>query len=400
MLGRFTAGECTFSPVHVGYALLTLFPGRVGGSETNARGLLPQFAAGNGPERLTVLANRHVMAAYEELAGGPVQLHHVRSYRAGDSMPTRAIAMAWARAAPRRAARDVPADIDVMHYPVTVPIPATGAPRVVTLFDLQHHDLPHLFSRGERAFRRWAYDDAARTADTVVTTSEFTKGRVTEVLGVDPGRIEVVYMGLHKRFSPEPGDDARLLAEFGLPERFVLYPANLWPHKNHERLLEAMSQLEDRELALVLTGQTYGRLERLAGRARQLGVERRVHHLGLVPADALAALYRTATALVFPSLYEGFGAPPVEAMGCGCPVAASDRGSLPEVCGEAALIFDAESPASVADAIGRVTADHGLRARLCEEGLQRAAHFNWRTAAEGHGSIYERAAETRAARPC
>ena len=142
--------------VHVGYSLLTLFPGRVGGSETNARGLLEEFRAGNGPERVTVLANRHVAHAYSRYAGGPVSLHHVRSYRAGDSLATRALAMGFARAAPRLVARDVPRELDLVHFPVTVPIPRTSRPEVVTLFDVQHLDMPEFFSRSERRYRRWA----------------------------------------------------------------------------------------------------------------------------------------------------------------------------------------------------------------------------------------------------
>ena len=114
--------------MHLGYSLLTLFPGRVGGSETNVRGLLGEFADGNGPERVTVFANRFVAAAYGEYERGPVSLHHVRSYRAGNSIPTRALAMSAARALPRLAARDVP-PVDVVHYPVTVPIPRSDARR-------------------------------------------------------------------------------------------------------------------------------------------------------------------------------------------------------------------------------------------------------------------------------
>jgi glycosyltransferase involved in cell wall biosynthesis len=380
--------------MHVGYALLTLFPGRVGGSETYARSLLSEYAAGAGPERVTVLANRHVMAAYGELERGPVRLHLVRSYRPGDGNATRLLAMAGAAALPRRAARDVPAGLDVVHYPVTVPIPATGARRVLALHDVQHHDLPDLFPASERAYRRYAYDRAARGADLVVTFSDHAKGRIVHVLGLDPGRIEVVRHGIdHDLFTPGDADaEGRLPA--GLPPRFALYPANLWPHKNHERLLEALPLLADREVALVLTGQEYGRLAALLESAGRLGVRDRVHHLGHVPHDALPALYRAADALVFPSLYEGFGAPPLEAMACGCPVAASNRASLPEVCGDAALLFDPESPESIAAALDRVLGEEETRSRLRADGLSWAANFTWRASAERHQAIYARVAAT------
>jgi glycosyltransferase involved in cell wall biosynthesis len=382
--------------VNVGFSLLTLFPGRVGGSESNVRGLLEEFAAGTGPSTVTVLANRHVMSAYGSFERGPVRLHEVSSYRPGDGTLTRTIAMAGAAAWPGRAAREVPGDLDLIHYPVTVPIPATDRPRVVTLHDLQHHDLPHLFSRAERTYRHWAYDGSARRASVVVTSSQFSRGRIVDLLGIEPDRIEVVHFGIDtNRFEPAPqADDDEPLENLSLPPRFAFYPANLWPHKNHDRLLEALALLRDTELELVLTGQDYGRLERLRGRARKLGVESRIHHLGHVPARALSVLYRRAALLVFPSLYEGFGAPPLEAMASGCPVAASERASIPEVCQGAALLFDPESPDSIAATVRAVLDDEELRARLRADGLERAKAFTWRVAAERHQAIYEQAAET------
>ena len=379
--------------VHVGYSLLTLFPGRVGGSETNVRGLLAEFAQGNGPERVTVLANRFVESAYREYECGPVAIDRVRSYRAGDTTITRALGMSVARALPRVVARDIPAGLEVVHYPVTVPIPKAAVPTVVTIYDLQHHDLPQFFSRTERAYRRWAYDGAARSATLVVATSEHTRARLVEVLGLDPERVEAVHYGLDaERFTPRADGDERLLAPLELPERFVIYPANLWPHKNHERLVEALAAQHDPDVALLLTGQTWGRLERLMERARRAGVGGRVRHLGYVEARAVPAVYRAARAMVFPSLYEGFGAPPLEAMACGCPVAASRRGSLGEVCGDAALELDPESTESIAAALERIASDEALRERLRAAGLDRAAQFRWNIAARRHTEIYGRAA--------
>ena len=382
--------------MRIGFALLTLFPGRVGGSETYALGLLDEYAKGTHTDEIVVLANRHVMKAYSHYERGPVRLQPVPSYRAGDGSLTRALAMARAAVSPQRAARAVPAGLDLVHYAVTVPIPSTSAPRVVTLHDVQHRDLPHLFSRAERTFRRWAYDGSARRAQVVVTSSHFSKQRIVEMLGIDEARVEVVHLGIdHRRFHPDAeSGDAEALGNIRLPARFALYPANLWPHKNHERLLEALALLRGDRLDVVLTGQDYGRLDALNGRARELGVERRVHHLGHVSPQALAALYRRATALVFPSLYEGFGSPPLEAMACGCPVAASDRASLPEVCGAAALLFQPDSAESIADALSRLASSEELRQRLREVGIQRARAFTWHAAAVRHAQIYGRATAT------
>lgn len=379
--------------MNVGFALLTLFPGRVGGTESNVRGLLEQFARGNGPEQVTVLANRHVVGPYARFARGPVSLVSVRSYRPGDRDATRLLAMIGARAAPRRAARDAPGGLDVVHYPATVPIPRAQAPTVVTLHDVQHHDLPG-FPRAERLFRRWAYDRAARDATRVVTSSDFSRRRIVELLRVDPERVEVVPLGVDASgFRPGPVTrDADLLARFSPPERFVVYPANLWPHKNHRRLVEALAECADPGLHLLLTGQTYGRLAPLEGLAARLRVSARVQHLGYVSHAELAALYRAARAMIFPSLYEGFGTPPLEAMAAGCPVAASDAASLPEVCGDVALTFDPRSVNSIAEALTRVTPHSALRARLAAAGPRRAALFTWEEAARRHREIYEQAA--------
>ena len=372
--------------MNVGFGLLTLFPGRVGGSESNVRGLLGQYAGGNGPERVTVLANRHVMEAYEEYERGPVALHHVTSYRPGDRQATRLLAMTAARALPRRVARAAPKDLDVLHLPVTVPIPRLDVPTAVSVYDVQHHELPQLFSRGERLFRRWAYDGAARSADLVITTSEYSRERLREYVGAE--RVEVVHMGIDlERFTKEPGpDDEGLLAELDLPDEYIVYPANLWPHKNHERLLDAFAGVAHEGLQLILTGATYGRESQLlAGRER-------VRHLGFIPHAAVPALFRRARAMVFPSLYEGFGAPPLEAMACGCPVASSTRGSLAEMCGDAVLPFEPEDPAAITSAIERITGDEPLRERLTTLGPAHAAQFSWETAARRHVQLYERIA--------
>jgi glycosyltransferase involved in cell wall biosynthesis len=385
--------------VHVAFALLTLFPGRVGGAESNVRGLLGQFADGNGPERVTVLANRHVADAYGGYVRNGVDLHLVRSYRSGNRDLTRLLAMAAAGAAPWLAARDVPSDFDVLHHPVTVPIPRLrGVPTVTTVFDLQHHELPQFFSRGERAYRRRAYDGAARRADLVLTISEYSRRKLIELAGIPAERVEAIHLGIdHVRFNPEPtAADEELRERLGLPDRYIVYPANLWPHKNHDRLVEALASAPA-DLQLVLTGQDYGKLGELERRATAAGVGGRVRHLGYLESEDVPALYRSATAMIFPSLYEGFGSPPLEAMACGCPVACSTRGSLAEVVGDVALPFDPESVEEVAAAIERIVTDDALRSDLRDRGPAHAAKFTWESAARRHVELYEHAASSASA---
>jgi glycosyltransferase involved in cell wall biosynthesis len=207
--------------------------------------------------------------------------------------------------------------------------------------------------------------------------------------------VEVVPWGIdHERFAAAPTGADRGLRELGLDRPYLVYPANLWPHKNHARLVDAFAAVGEHDLELVLTGQTYGRLEALLERASRAGVGSRVRHLGYLDTELLPAVYRGARAMVFPSLYEGFGTPPLEAMTCGCPVACSMQGSLPEVCGDAALPLEPESVESIADAIEAICFDDELRDSLRTAGLARARQFSWGAAAVRHRAIYERVAAT------
>jgi glycosyltransferase involved in cell wall biosynthesis len=365
--------------VRVALSLLTLFPGKSGGTETIVRALVRELAKDDGPDRFTLLTTPRVERA---LAPAGLATCALSSYRDGESAPARLAAMTAAALMPRLVARGTPADVDVMHYPVTIPIPRVrDTTTVVSLHDMQHHEHPKFFSAPERLFRRFAYDRAAVSADRVVTLSEHARGQIVERLGIPADRVDVALCGVdHERFSPEPND---LDGTLDLPARFVVYPANLWPHKNHERLLRAFVRADMPELHLVLTGQTYGRRLALP--------DARVRHLGHVPADWLPAIYRRATAAVFPSLFEGFGMPPVEAMACGTPVAVSDRGAMAEVCGDAALRFDPEDEEALADAIRRIVGDDAARATLRERGLQRATRYRWGAFAARHLDAYRRA---------
>lgn len=349
----------------VGLPLLTLVPGISGGSETYARELCRALA------RVGAHEYEALVPTLAPDAGGDLRTVVAAGYPASTTTRGRLRAMGSAWARPGALGRYVER-ADVVHYPLTVPVPPVGGPTVLTLLDVQHLDLPELFPRGERLFRRLAYDRAARHAGHVVVISEWVAGRVVELLGLDPARVHAIHLGVdHARFTP----DATVARE-----PFLYYPARPWPHKNHARLFEALSLLREThpELRLVLTG---------SGQDRT-GLPDGVDALGDVPLDGRISLYRRASALVFPSLYEGFGLPPVEAMACGCPVAASSAGSLPEVVGDAAVLFDPLDPeaiaAGIAEALDRADELTGL-------GLGRAAGFTWDATARAHDCVYEAA---------
>ncbi|HET9242295.1 MAG TPA: glycosyltransferase family 1 protein [Gaiella sp.] len=354
--------------MRVGLSLLTLVPGISGGSETYARELCRALGRVGSHEY------RALVPTLAPDAAEGLETMVATGYRASTTTPGRLAAMAHAAALPGGLRRELERS-DVVHYPLTVPVPDTARPSVLTLLDVQHLDLPGLFPRGERWFRRLAYDRAARRASHVVVISNWVRERVVARLGLEPGRVHAVHLGVdHERFSPDPSVER---------EPFLLYPARPWPHKNHERLFEAFAQVRrDRsELRLVLTGVGHepGRLPE--------GVDSR----GGVSLDELVSLYRRAAALVFPSLYEGFGLPPLEAMACGCPVAVSDAGSLPEVVGDAAALFEPHDASAIARGIREALE---RASELAPRGVAHAAGFTWDATARAHDRVYELAAET------
>ena len=335
--------------------VLTLVPGVVGGSETYVRELFRALAR-VGTHEYRVLLPPVARDAADDLPSVVAE----RFGRGG-----RLAGLANAAIDPRLGR--LLASANVVHYPLTVPVPRVRARSVVTLHDLQHLDLPRMFSQAERAYRAVAYDRAARRADRVLVISEFVKRRAVERLRLDPGHVTVTPLGLdHDRLRPR-GDGER--------EPFLLYPARGWPHKNHERLFEAFALLRRGrpELRLVLTGDDFGVVPE--------GVESR----GRVAGGELVGLLQRASALVFPSLYEGFGLPPLEAMACGCPVACSNAGALPETVGDAARLFDPHDPDAIAEAVDDVLAGP---APWIARGLERAKLYSWDATARATDAVY------------
>jgi glycosyltransferase involved in cell wall biosynthesis len=381
--------------VAVGIGLLSQMPEQFTGTGVYVSELIRELAGRPSAVSLEVLCNEQMIERVTPLVTPSVRVSRAEGYRVGGSRLARAAAIASALARPGPLGRQLSAGVELVHYPLTIPVPRVYLPTVVTLHDALHHDHPELFSRAQRLWRRFTFDKSARRATMVVTDSEHARGRIVESVGVDSERIVAIHLGVDReRFRPGPveGDDERVAA-LGLPERFVFYPASLWPFKNHQHLVAAFAQVDDPDLRLVFSGATMGRLDDVMGTARQYGVSERVQHLGFIDHEAVPAVYRRATAVAFPSWYEGFGAPPLEAMACGCPVASSREASLAEVCGEAALELDPRDISQMAEALGRVVGDERLRAQLREAGFAQAARFSWADAAEAHLGVYRRALE-------
>ncbi len=349
--------------MRVGISLLSLAAGDAGGSGSPARQLVRALGSVGTFDYVVFVP------AGEKDAAGKLTAVDVRDDgRAAPRSTGRFAARALTRLRSRRVQAKVER-VDVVHYALTSREPGSNAPSVVTLHDVQHRGVPDFFGPARRSFRSTEYDRAVRSADAVVVATEFVRRRAIDLLELVPSRVHAIQPGVNHTVY-RPGEDER--------EPFILYPARPWPHKNHARLFEAFASLRKnrRQLKLVLVGDGLERLAPLPD-----GVER----WGVVPAAELASLYRRAACLVYPSLYDGFATPPLQAMACGCPVAAADAGALPEICDGSAVLFDPLDPEAMAEAILE-TDDR--RSELRELGLERAAAFTWDESARRHDEVY------------
>ncbi len=280
--------------------------------------------------------------------------------------------------------------VDVFHGMDHVGIPFVGrtAKTVVTVHDVIVLILPETFTARHRLVVRTALARVRRKADRVIVPSRAVKRDVVTRLGLPEDRVVVTPEGCDPRFRPVGSAEVlrAAAAKYGLPPRYVLAVGTLEPRKNLTTLLRAFARLRrdgdvDPGLRLVLAGARGWLDEPIFRSVRSLGLEGTVHFPGFIDDDDLPAVYGGAALFVFPSLYEGFGLPLLEAMACGVPVVTSNVSSLPEVAGDAALLVDPRDVDGLAAAVSRALRDAGLRERLRAAGLARARQFSWQTTA-------------------
>ena len=286
---------------------------------------------------------------------------------------------------PRRAAR---LGLDLMHCPVGLAPVRSRVPVAITVHDVMALEHPEWFTRANRLQQRLVLGPAARRAAVVLTPSGFSRERAIEWLGLRPERVHVTPWGVDEVFSSE-SRSGETPASFGVRGRYLLTVGALRPRKNLEVALatfEALAEHEDLEL-VVAGGRGWDDAD-LLDRLHRSPAAGRIRLTGRVSDDDLAALYRGAECFLFPSRYEGFGLPPLEAMACGAPVVSSDRTSMPEVLADAAVLLSPDDTAGWAAAVESLLTSPGRRAELVERGARRAAAFTWERCARATVDAY------------
>jgi len=286
--------------------------------------------------------------------------------------------------------------VDIFHSTDFVLPPVRQARTILTVHDLTFMRLPQCAKAGLRAYLNKVVPRSIERADLVLADSQSTKNDLIDLLGVSPDKIEVVYAGVERRFRPMEGEIAlqRVKKRYELDFPFILSLGTLEPRKNFTGLIEAYALMRssragfhtcqgkgDRGLKLVIAGVKGWLYDEIFARVEELGLENEVIFPGFITDEDLPALYNLAELFVFPSLYEGFGLPPLEAMACGTPVVTSDRPSLPEIVGDAGLLVEATDNQELAKAMERVLTDEYLRREMREKGLKQAEKFTWEAAA-------------------
>ena len=276
--------------------------------------------------------------------------------------------------------RDIGADLLFCPFTALTYYKA-GIPTVCTIYDLQYKIYPEFFTAENVYQRDRAFINACHRATVLAAISDYSRDSAIAHGNIDPARIRTIYLRMAQRTSPEAKQDTNVLNRLGLtPQSYLIYPANFWQHKNHEMLLTAFGMAchegFSADIKLVCTGAPGARQDWLMSSARTMNLSEKVIFPGFLPNEELAALMVNCRGVVFPSLYEGFGLPVIEAMAAGVPVASSNTTSLPEVAEDAAILFDPRIPTQIAKAMASLVNDDALCARLIQSGKQRVAEFS------------------------
>ncbi|HYZ97792.1 MAG TPA: glycosyltransferase family 1 protein [Acidimicrobiales bacterium] len=367
--------------MRVGCNLLSLVPGASGGSETAVVSTLRHIGE---KQPADVELWLYVLDAFADAYPDLRRRFPTRSVPlTGRFRPLRVAAEnTWLAAGVRRDR------IDLVHH-VNAVLPVMGrVPGVVTVHDLQPFDMPGNFHPVRRTYVQRSVPRSVRRARLVLAPSEFVRQGIVDRFGVEPERVRAIAWGV------DPPDNAvavgSVQARYGLPRRWFVYNAITWPHKNHELLVRAFAGVAAREhdVMLVLIGGAAQCEDRIRAQIAGTGLRGRVRRTGRIPREDMLAIMRGAVALTFPSRYEGFGLPALEAMSLGTPVLAGDAAALPETVGDAGRLLDPDDAEAWSEAMLQLLRDGDERERLGAAGRARARSFSWESTARGTLAAY------------
>jgi glycosyltransferase involved in cell wall biosynthesis len=353
-------GQIIFNATHLG--------GRINGIGTYILNLLRQWAIHPSNLSFDVYLHERAKPHLSDIAFPEnFRFHFIRSLLFPDTANFRRLLFSNALASFRNAS--------VIFNPSQLEMTFVGAREIVTIQDLIPVQLKDHYQRNQNYFYRFLVPRGLAKADAIIAPSHATQRALLTHYGVQPERVNVIPYGV--RSFPEERQAPPV-------RKYILFVGRMTPYRNLNPLIQAFLRIEDRiEHDLVLAGELCCELNLPESNSR-------ITVRGYVDGGELAALYRGASAFVFPSLAEGFGFPPLEAMACGCPVVTSAAASLPQVCGNAALIVDPQSPESIAEGLLEVLNNAGLRSQLIAEGFRRVAELTWKKTADAHLQLFER----------
>lgn len=284
--------------------------------------------------------------------------------------------------------------VDLLHCPAFKAPLKCDVPLVATFYDLHILKNPKDYNPWLRYYCKFMLPKIARRADKIITISEFSRNDIINTFSLPAEKVRVTYCGIDDRFRLIPDDSllSRARVKYGLSKKFILYVGALQPRKNIPLLLKAYAKLlkeQDFDHQLVLAGGTGWRNRNIFSLINELNLSKNVKILGYVPDDDLPLIYALAQFLVYPSFFEGFGLPVIEAMACGCPVICSNAASLPEIVQDCAVVFDPLSRSELENAIAKLGSDGGMRQKMKEKGIKRSADFSWEKSARKTIQVYE-----------
>lgn len=383
------------SPMRIVIDLRWMTPGRAGGIENLSRSFVQQLLQLDACNRYTVLVPAEVKYDFDVRAHPNIVLTVVNSpgailrrlfWRGTQALHSRLKIHYWRSSAVEALRRLRAWDAEIaLSVPGYIHLDLYPLAHVLIVPDIQHEYHPEFFSPQVLHERRRIYTDSIRRAQHLCAISEFTRHTLIERLSVPPEQVTTTHLAADPIFQQPKAcseHQKQVLDKYGLcAGEYLFFPGHTWPHKNHRTAFQALRILQESyhlDPLLVCTGNPREAHPDLLRVLHEWHLERRVRFLGYCPTSDMPVLYAGAAALVFPSFFEGFGMPLLEAMWCGCPVVCSNTTSLPEIAGDAAVLIDPHDPEHLAEATHRVLTDEALRGALIERGQQQAQKFSWR----------------------